>query len=47
MANLPQGRFQKKIKGSSFVGVAGKPLKLAPPKLLSCEADPGGTSYRV
>ena len=31
-----QGRFQKKIKGSSFVGVAATPLK---PKVLSCEAE--------
>ena len=35
-----QGRFQKKIKGSSFVGVAVTTLK-PPPKLLSCEAEGG------
>ena len=41
-----EGRFQKKIKGSSFVGVAATPLKPLP--IASCyRVKQRGTSYRV
>ena len=36
-----QGRFQKKIKGSSFVHGCGCHTPKAPPKLLLCEAEEG------
>ena len=43
---VAQGRFQKKIKGSSFVGVAATPLKPLP--IASCyRVKQRGTSYRV